>query len=496
MTECIQYQRVRIHAVVTLNSELHIGSGQSTVLGNRANNDDSRDALYDSVCLDHNQQPYLPASTLRGLLYGLARTSFKGEDWVDSLFGEAHSTENIGTFLRIHDAFQIKNNDKTSSKDKHSNSRLLESDNPLATRIVQGVSIDPVRQVVEAHKLFQFEVIPEGAKFNLVLECDEISEPVLRRLHALLNGWQDQQITIGRNHLKGSGLVDCCVNKVEVADQNSINHWLLGEASDFFFELNTSFEQGDSAMVRSESLTYQFQCQGMLLVNDPDRVIKNKNEYSPQSVYSHLESGRAVVPGRAIKGLLRSHARKILVTMLIKQGADIRCAGTSADTYLEGVFGSKDQASKLSISNALSLSNTPVVRKQAFIAVDRFTGGVKDGALFQVEGVLNEVFKGDIALTQKAEKGVSSNDITRHWWKGLLCLVLRDMMQGDGYLGWGKSKGFGRFLISSLSIGNHTVAQWEDMLTIIEAVELERWISSLGSFVEQAANKIEQGECV
>lgn len=483
MVEQVNYQRLRIHADLTLISELHVGSGKSAEIGERTSdrNGETSTALYDAICLDYQQKPYLPGSTLRGVLRSLALSCIDDSDWVNQLFGQQQSSDNAGCRLRVHDAF-IQSMPETKN---YSNSRMTESDKHLPSRIAHGIVIDPVRQVVDEHKLFQFEVIPEGTVFSVIVEGDDLDRNTVLLLCQLLKHWQKQRVAMGRNHLKGNGLVECLTTRIEVADQHSINAWLAGEADDFYKEWVVPSEVDSFAPRDQAALSYQFESIGMMLVNDPDIVKKKSDDHTPQQVFAQLENGQAVVPGKAIKGLLRSHARKIMATLLVNQGVSLKEASNVADQALSSVFGSSEEASMLSFTNALSASKSPRVKKQAFIAVDRFTGGVKEGALFHVEGTLNEAFTGDIVFINRTKSGSGKDDVTKNWWKGLLSYVVRDMMEGDGYLGWGKSRGYGRFKLSQFTINGKTIQRWEEVTTLAPEAELKHWLAAFQHFIEQ-----------
>ena len=481
MAEPVDYQRIRIHADLTLISELHIGNGANSEALERTNdrNEASSTSLFDTVCIDDKGQPYLPGSTLRGVLRDLALTCIDDNERINQLFGQ-QSLSGVISRLRVQDAF-VKS---TPAATNYSNSRMTAFDKTLPTRINQGIKIDPIRNVVDEHKLFQFEVVPEKTVFTLVLEGDAVDKETLEILCQLLSGWDEQRVALGRNHLKGNGRISCSITQVEVADKSSINDWLLGGNNSFYKVLNDLPKVDAFSSRHKHVLSYQLQCAGMMLVNDPDRVKNKSDEHNPQHVFAQLESGQAMIPGKAIKGLLRAHARKILMTLLVNDGVSAKAASSTSDHMLNQMFGSTAQASKLSISNALSLAAKPNARKQAFIAVDRFTGGVKEGALYQVEGTLNELFVGDVTFVSRQTSGRKNIETEMDWCKGLLCYVLRDFMQGDGYLGWGKSRGYGRFVLSQLTVNGQTIKRWEDIVTIVSEAELKQWMAALKTSVK------------
>jgi hypothetical protein len=83
-----------------------------------------------------------------------------------------------------------------------------------------------------------------------------------------------------------------------------------------------------------ESLEVTIHPQAPLLVNDPGyvRLKKNQEDNFPDLQYSRTADGKALIPGRSLKGLLRARARRILATLLIPPTGDCtEAAGTTAE---------------------------------------------------------------------------------------------------------------------------------------------------------------------
>ena len=71
---------------------------------------------------------------------------------------------------------------------------------------------------------------------------------------------------------------------------------------------------------------------------------------------------------------------------------------------------------------------------QDFVAIDRFTGGAAAGKKFKARYVYQPTLKGRIELELSR---------VRPEHVGLLALAMRDLLEGDVPLGFGKNKGFG-----------------------------------------------------
>ena len=53
-------------------------------------------------------------------------------------------------------------------------------------------------------------------------------------------------------------------------------------------------------------------------------------------------------------------------------------------------------------------------------------------------------------------------DLPAEWCKGLLLLVVRDALEGDLILGWGKGRGYGNFNLR-IRLGKILVSSWANL---------------------------------
>ena len=179
------------------------------------------------------------------------------------------------------------------------------------------------------------------------------------------------------------------------------------------------------------------------------------------------------IPGSSIKGLIRSHAEKICrglkeepVPVCLpyenpeKKGTNGQAAcglrfekykkenktknPTSTQIYRLScpvcrLFGSHVLRGRLSTSDAYLTDRyrqTYVLETRDGVAIDRLTGGAANQAKYDLE-VLT---RGDFATTLEVRN-------FERWQLGLMGLAIHDMEQGLLRLGFGKSRGLGRFKI-------------------------------------------------
>lgn len=104
------------------------------------------------------------------------------------------------------------------------------------------------------------------------------------------------------------------------------------------------------------------------------------------------------------------------------------------------LFGSTRRGSRLIVEDAFSEKELP--RKVLdFLAIDRFTGGGKEGAKFDAVALWKPVFNVRLHLENPAV-----------WELGWLMLTLRDVADGLVPIGFGAAKGFGQAKIDSFKL--------------------------------------------
>ncbi len=226
--------------------------------------------------------------------------------------------------------------------------------------------------------------------------------------------------------------------------------------------------------------------EGPLLIRD-GRFMKKKNQQTerdssdiPDSIFvsrntkadaeQHVRNRTAhqldfYVPGSSLRGVLRSRAEYICRQLAAeqrpiccnifdtdKESATLFCGRhfellgendenprqiPARDIYAAScavckIFGSTAMAGRLRIADSEPMRVKQTVIRD-HVAIDRFTGGAREGALFQ-----------DLCLKEGHQLQMRVRIINFEIWQlGLLAYVLRDMEQGRVPLGGGVSKGYG-----------------------------------------------------
>jgi CRISPR/Cas system CSM-associated protein Csm3 (group 7 of RAMP superfamily) len=469
------YLRVRISGVLKNTSMLHIGDGTHDDFSERTGKNDD-EGHYSRVCRNANGVPYLPGSALRGFL----RAQCKDETLRDKLFG---GQEQPG-LLHIYDA--AKNGHDKSHKDLPYTSV---KEPKLLTTARYGIALNPVTQTVKPHHLFMHELVPPGTRFSLNIECyHNISKNDLAHILGLLSVWDgSMQSVTGKGKSKGQGRLQWTLIKTECVTEKQLKNW-LGMAKDGAVKKGKTFKKNKPKPAKDAELYtvlpkdqepkpislhtanssvftaghFQLQFYDPVLCNDPfyapEKTSKERQKgiHVPDLSYARQANGQPIIPAATLKGALRGQARKIVATLLhLNHGKAVEEAGRYADQVIDQLFGSTRQQSSIRVSDSVAHTKHSK-HHQTFNAVDRFTGGVSDSALYSIEAISCDCFEGEFSWQNPTTETL--------WHKGLLLLLLRDLFEGDIAVGWGKSKGFGQCYLAQLKYNNKTLNSWDALL--------------------------------
>lgn len=468
------YLRVRISCRLRTESPLHCGDGGALEVSESPWKDLKKGGKghINTLCRGPTD-PYIPASSLRGSLRQRCRDAV-------ALFGEARGDEGEAGALRVYDAFLRK-------------ARGAEGDrywNPTERSTLRdGVSIDPITGTAAKGKLFIFEVIPPGACFDVEMEADRLRQDQLAELLGLLQGWDGSAAAaLGKGRTRGWGRVSLDGTPVvKVLTDEDIVSWAADSKSGppqlRAIDAPTAHPPAPPDLIRIGLI---LRPDSPLLINEPARVRPKQQDADP---FPNLEfmrdaDGQALIPGSSLRGALRGRAGRILATIAHHQGVDAQKAGESIDSLIRELFGTEGQRSILWLGDARATDTN--LHPQQFNAVDRFTGGVADKALYSVVAADCAHLQGEAVLDLAR---VPEND----WWKGLLLLLGRDLIEGDIPVGWGKSRGYGAFSTELALPDGKAITDFENLLAYLKdhygETTPRRWVEALH---REIAHQVEQ----
>jgi len=464
------WERVRLEWKLRCLSPMHIGNGEvATYRHPNESAEDTRkkgnETEYQTldICRGDNGLPLIPASSLRGHL--LHKIQGDEHDEIRArLFGTARNESEGGSGkVRVYDGLL--------SLDGNQGSDIS------ATELRTRIAIDPITATAKRNHLFTETHVCKDSCFVIHIECDRISKNDLQVLYSILaslNGTAGSQLGKGKTLLKG--LVKTLSIQAKALSHVDFVEWLKEdkELDNYYKKLDLGpSEHGIKAQLQGPAFHLKIHPTAPLLINDIHRVSGKSGE--ADHVFMS-ENGRLMIPASSLKGLLRGHCRRILLTLMDSLSERVKTEAPKAytphqnvDELLEEIFGSTQQIGRIRISDALS-EKKATIHEQTFNAIDRFTGGVSDGALYMSRAGWAESLSMNLILDASIKD--------QSWIQGLLHLVLRDAMEGDLRIGWGKSRGYGAFRLS-VTLKEREIDNWKDWLNEQGAGKVKEAVSAL-----------------
>ena len=379
-----------------------------------------------SLLKDADEKPFIPGASIAGAARSfLARQHLPGEKYRDGLssepprlkrlFGGADQKDTMSALI-VADAHTCKSA-KTSIRD--------------------GVRIDIKSGSAAEKAKFDVEVVERETEFELRLECviRHKDDGLEKWFLALLHGFQQGDIRLGARTRRGYGrgkVASWEIRDLQMKCPADVMAWLRGEVwsrpksclqpislpSDQrqYFRIEAEFELRSSLLIRSSPSD----------PNDPDMV--------------HLHSaGKPVVPGTSFAGAFRHRAALIAATIGWSENAVSEMFGpvheqesneTQRDLWASRVWTEEKQ-----VKNVKS-------RWQDRVAIDRFTGGSLQNALFNEKPIFPIRLK-DLEKSKPHFRLVLTLEDPEDAEIGLLLLTLRDFWHGHAALGGETSNGRG-----------------------------------------------------
>jgi CRISPR/Cas system CSM-associated protein Csm3 (group 7 of RAMP superfamily) len=369
-------------------------------------------------------------------------------------------------------------------------------------RIRDGVGIERKSKTSAraAQAKFDLETLPRGVEFELRLELEEAGEADEKLLAAVLSEWQEERLWLGGRVARGLGafeLKDLRVVSRDLSDDDALVDFLksdepwISESVDQDWRetrLNEARQLLPNGIVATGaarsfvSLKFDLRFKDLFLTNDTVLSTLSGFDHAPLLEVMLNKESAAIVPGSSLRGVLRSQAERIARTLTTFETNSAEEFGrkcpacdplqrpnkteaqnrplASCDSLLKNVltdpadetkdehlclacllFGSTRRGSRFIVEDAFSqekLSNKVL----DFLAIDRFTGGGKDGAKFDAVALWRPAFSVHLHLENPAD-----------WELGWLLLTLRDVADGLVPIGFGGAKGFGQAEIDNFKLG-------------------------------------------
>ncbi len=382
------------------------------------------------------RRPHLPGTSLAGALREMVREA-DGEDAADELFGRLLEAGSGGTEV-----------DARASLIWVLGSRPADAAGAEAAEVPAGVrastAISRQRAAAEANTLRVEELLPAGSRFEVFLRWDDPPADPLDRFLQLLAAWRP---LIGRGVSRGRGRCETGHVRhgtLRLDDPADLHRWLTASGTALARAVATT-EVVPAIPVRERRplLRVTLRIVGPLRVGSgepPEQAGAQGQQVAPM----FRVGDRYVIPGAGLKGLLRSRAEYILRSVGVTPPPcpDQRC-GRCWTCEVFG-FGGGDDVSAPSVgARALIrvvdavVSDAAAVRRQ-HVAIDRFTGGARDGLLYTVDALES----GNFEVRVEPLAGALADDRVTQI-RAVLRLVLEDLDDGIAGVGAGVARGYG-----------------------------------------------------
>lgn len=297
-------------------------------------------------------------------------------------------------------------------------------------KIRDGVVINPKTGIAIDKKKYDYEVVEPGASFDMHLEvtvrkafAKEEFKKILATIVSLLT---EEKVPFGAKTTSGFGrcqLKDIEYYEFNFKNRDDVIRWLRQD-----FSQKTNLDTEPFPMIEQKTFTIDaaFSIKNSL-------IVRSYSSDPNSSDAMHIDSnGKNVLPGTSIKGTIRARGLKILKTL----------GWADAEDKINNLFGIVDDKdnTKKKIKSRVTVKETEIrnveVELQHRIKIDRFTGGVIKGALFDSMPLWGK--GNDRAIEIKM-----TIDHYEAWEAGLLLLTLKDLWNEDLPVGGEKSVGRG-----------------------------------------------------
>lgn len=419
---------------IECDTPLKVGNGEKDLYTNSC------------VCLDENDLPYIPGSSVAGIL----RHELPIGDG-DRLFG---TTDN-GSRLSISDARLLYDNDNVSEGFLNEWPESLNMFCFLPQR--QHVRIGHLGAKEANGMLFNEQIVYAGARFRFemsLISDSENQEPEMAKLMSILKGGI---IRLGGGTRRGFGKISVVSIKQSTLDLTRPEHLnLYLEKSSSLKEewkgwKDVNYEENGKNQKWARYILKLKPESSLLFASgfgdkEADKTPKKEQRIEWRYGKPVLTEAYKLVPASSVKGTI-SHRTAFHFNRLCKKWADEitdwkACVGASNKAVLT-LFGGEDRNGNLRRGNVIVSDIYFEAKEQKFnhVSIDNYTGGAYPGHLFNEKVVWDKNL--ELTLDIYVEKVIlESNQRVKEAFES----ALSDLCNGFLPLGGGINRGHGVFI--------------------------------------------------
>lgn len=400
------------------------------------------------MCLlqDADGKPFIPGSSIAGAARSfLARQCLSWATYKDGLTQETPELKRL-----------FGGGEKPNAEEPGTMSALILADAPCVSELMErpirdGVRIEADTGIAADKAKFDVEVVERGTEFKLELECiirkaDAPDENKLKSLFlALLHAFEQGDIRLGARTRRGYGrgkVASWEIRDLQMCNPQHVIAWLRDDLQAIpKSKLKPKSLQTDQQ--RHFRIEADFELRTSLLIRSASADPKALDEV-PDTTHLHSNE-KPVIPGTSFGGAFRHRAALIANAL----GWEKKDKDMDAVCDMFGPVHEQDKKSEETKQTDLWASRVFIEERlvenvklqwQDRVAIDRFTGGSLQSALFNEKPVY------PCSLKTEKETNVRFSLILEEPEKaeiGLLLLTLRDFWNGHAALGGETSNGRG-----------------------------------------------------
>ena len=431
--------------------------------------EDSDPTVDNSIFRDAQGYPLIPGTSIAGVLNHLAQDTKISKDLFGKADNCADATTNDNQASRFRCSFGFVHSENNqpakgslqtaiSTQTDSAVSRLLHHDQPILrdqVRITEnGTAQDQGK--------FDVTALPKGTRFTVEigLAANELNEDCKKEWQQLLELFNHPSFRIGGQTHRGMGQVKQIAiqqKEFDFRQAKTLTEWQKWQEQPWIKSAKSpTINQAENAIT---TLTLNLQAEDFWRIGGGNKTLQSQGKDPHEKPYTEtiiqwqgnkasLKDKQIVIPSTSIKGALRHrtlfHLRKLEQDWEGKQFTNESLAPLFG---LEANHEDKTGNTGALIINDIYLENiNPRTQTKVMMhnAIDRFTGGTINGALYSEELLYQNEFECQIHIKETRLKKNSSNLLTA------FKLAIEDLGQGRLPLGSASSKGHGYFAIINL----------------------------------------------
>ena len=414
--------RYYIKGEIKLLSPMIIGSGGNEVADLQ-------------IIRDWNDKIFIPATTIAGNIRHFLEKKLKNKDKLEKYFGSKDEKSGHSLFS-FFDATELS----------------------VSTDIRDGVKLDNLTKTTEDGSKYDYEIINKGSTFNFRMEIVAREKTNNGELEAIASkitsALECEELRIGAKTSRGFGRIKLSNTKIQKIDIiNERQKWI-----DFSWDnVDSNFTLHDISEMFSNINPFHITAEFLI----PDSLIIKSYSTDPNDVdaVSLTSNGEPIISGTSWNGAIR-HSLENVGREIGKHKEMLK--------LIKQTFGWVDDKNKTksAVPSRVIIDESIIENSKSLTyvrnKVDRFTGGVVDGALFDEK----PVYGGTVTL--RCELPADAKD----YEKGMLVLAIKELQNGIQTVGGGGNIGRGR-----LNGGSFIISKDED-----------------SKFLNALANKLNGGE--